>query len=435
MLIKKNKPFIFGIILIIFFGTFIGIHFVKGIDFNRNVLYEVIYTPYGQLSVSNSGLENTYDKNQAETTVFIDYHDIKSYPSSISEGSNDEPNSDLICKIGGDYKVQVYSYPYHAEEKGPQTRKVTVNNCSEVPPGYSCIEIKRFGITFKTYYEVTTPPKFNETTTLFHCKTNSEIIRELKIPLIWKLDKLLLYCNDGYNIYDPNFNIDILTTKLNLYKVCILKNLDLKDNNTIIYGFEVGNSVIDDNKKYYFDTNNNTDILNSLSLISKPTSSEPYFTYEDKNNKKYYLKYNNISKMYTFYQGIKPPLSFMSRNVISTYILPYFLNTYLSKNIIARIDGNNLVVGYDLPLNQINSNFKNDINPVYIIKFSPTYGFTKEVCLKGLAKYNATLETLSQTTKVQCMDNEVLINGNPLALGKIKAYKLFMDIILNFKNN
>lgn len=91
------------------------------------------------------------------------------------------------------------------------------------------------------------------TSNLYYCKTTEDLIDRITIPEGWQDASLVLYCNDGALINFNDINYDVFTSQMNIYKACVLKNLDLEERNTVLYGFEVGNVVLDDNPSYFFD--------------------------------------------------------------------------------------------------------------------------------------------------------------------------------------
>lgn len=110
---------------------------------------------------------------------------------------------------------------------------------------------------------------------LFYCSTLADLLSNITIPSSWSSSDLSLYCNDGQIINFENINFDLLTSRINVYKGCILKNEDLESENTIFYGFEVGNTYLDDDPRYRF---NPSDIdssvtheLNNGQLINSET--------------------------------------------------------------------------------------------------------------------------------------------------------------------
>jgi len=120
--------------------------------------------------------------------------------------------------------------------------------------------------------------------TLYYCKTTKDLLDMITIPDTWDEDELLIYCNDGNQINYRSNNFEIFTNRLNAYKVCILKNLNMTENNTVIYGFEVGNNIIDDRGDQLFNhTTNSSPITLNLEYVggdSPQTKTYKYLTYK-----------------------------------------------------------------------------------------------------------------------------------------------------------
>ncbi len=113
--------------------------------------------------------------------------------------------------------------------------------------------------------------EYKQNLTLYYCKTTKDLIDMVKVPLDWQDANIIMYCNDGNLInFDTNINLDFLTTKINNYKICVIKNIDLTTNNTFVYGLEVGNVEVDDDPKYFFNPEiNKSRITHSLDYISQ----------------------------------------------------------------------------------------------------------------------------------------------------------------------
>lgn len=187
-------------------------------------LKHTIYDPYGNIVESSVG---SYPSSGQSNTIIEDKYKTFDYNAQNSYFDSEEP----YCKFGGQYNINVYNNPDYA------------------------------GV-------------YDRTTKLYYCKTTQDLIKKIKIPQSWANKDLILYCNDGSNIYDPEFNIDFLTSKVNTYKLCILKNLDLESENTIIYGFEAGNKLIDSYSSNYFNpTTKSGAIVNGLNHNSLSNSS------------------------------------------------------------------------------------------------------------------------------------------------------------------
>ncbi len=187
--------------------------------YNREDLPSNIYDPLGNIIYTH----NNYFTPEILTLTNVPnfYTDPESilteYNSQIISKFNYETGADIAnslkfnCLIGGQYKIDgVYiTTEYH------------VDGCD-------------------AYYIVQKIPE-----DLFYCKTTKDLFNQIQIPKTWENDEIIVYCNEGLNSNFKMLNIDFLTTKLDTYNSCIIKNLDLKSKNTIIYGFEKGNQIMD----------------------------------------------------------------------------------------------------------------------------------------------------------------------------------------------
>ena len=162
--------------------------------------------PYGNIIAENS---KSYGTEKATTIIEDRYKDFEY--NLITSSFTTEP----YCKFGGQYNIRVYNNPIYA------------------------------GV-------------YDRTMKLYYCKTTQDLINHMKIPNSWQNDDLVLYCNDGSNIYNPDFNLDFLTSKVNTYKMCVLKNLNKSSDNTLIFGYDAGNKLIDSSATNRFNTNTKT---------------------------------------------------------------------------------------------------------------------------------------------------------------------------------
>lgn len=182
-------------------------------------LVHTIISPFGQPVYTMQTAYFSDLSSQATTSSIIgEYEDYQNYPEDTKEP---------FCKIGGQYKINVYNDP----RPGNSPSNVTYN--------------------------------------LYYCKTTLDLLKVIKIPSNWQEDNLIVYCNDGANINFPMYNFEYLTTKMNAYKSCIVKNLDIPQYNTIVYGYEVGNRIVDNYPEYFFNNETNTSpVLADLTYTS-----------------------------------------------------------------------------------------------------------------------------------------------------------------------
>jgi len=214
-MIKKIEKNILFIVLIFVFVISVGFS-----TSNEGVLKQTIYAPY-DIVVANAEIGYSAGKSEERSDVELHsrYKDFGEKYDSGDLGIQTEP----FCRYGGQYSINIFNDPLHSKI-------------------------------------------YNETETLFYCKTTKDLINTIKVPSSWSDSNLILYCNDGNLINFKTQNIDFLTTKLNNYKICIIKNLDLTSNNTILYGLEVGNFYVDSDSKYFFNSSNNNLLTNDFEI-------------------------------------------------------------------------------------------------------------------------------------------------------------------------
>ena len=218
-------------------------------------LVHTIYSPYNtELTQESTTYYAGISTSASKTQITSPYRTlVRGYETDSEVIPSPEP----FCKIGGWYKINVYNNP---------------------SPGAS---------------------PTNQTFNFFYCKSTKDLIDMIKIPSTWTNANLNLYCNDGNQINFENVNFDILTTQLNTYKVCILKNQDLIEKNTIIYGFEVGNKIIDSDENNFFNSNSTNRILGdegySTNITLKNKTANHLITY--------YIPYENICYYHESYDN------------------------------------------------------------------------------------------------------------------------------------
>lgn len=185
-------------------------------------LKHTVFSPLGdELESEESSYNSGTSSSTSETVIITRYRDFGLNYDSGSQIDSPEP----YCRLGGSYTLNV------------------INDAR--PPA--------------ALYE--------NTVELYYCSTTKDILEMIQLPESWRNNQITIYCNDGANINFENINFEILTSNLNTYKVCIAKNLDLNTKNTIIFGFEVGNKVLDDNPGYLFDKASGTgQIVQGLTL-------------------------------------------------------------------------------------------------------------------------------------------------------------------------
>lgn len=85
----------------------------------------------------------------------------------------------------------------------------------------------------------------NESLNLFSCPNTMTLLKYVQIPTQWINEKYIVYCNEGLDTYvqEENFDFFLGGRKVQSYRGCVVKNLDRKTNNTIIYGMDANKLV------------------------------------------------------------------------------------------------------------------------------------------------------------------------------------------------
>ncbi len=339
----------------------------------ETILKHTVYSPFNTTLVDT---ENEYIKGGGETedagiTPISDRFKDLNYPSGLT----DTP----FCKIGGWYTINVYNDPgEHA--RGPH-----------VHPRASI---------------------FNESFELFYCKTTLDLAKKIKIPSSWDTtnDHLTLYCNDGEGLGTNTINFEIWTRNLGAYKLCILKNHDRSANNTVIYGFEVGNSVIDSNSNYFYDKDDLGDNHIMKEFSTDSTESNNY-TFSNKNFK---FAYDLEDSFFTLTDSNKP--------LDKDLDLPTSLTDNLSRVLILNRRNGVTAYGYETA-HRLYSGGGNSIKPVYVIDLSDfSDEMTQERCEHMLASYG---------NGIKCDESKkIIIDSTEFDEPKI-PFNLFKNIVLS----
>ena len=265
---------------------------------------------------------------------------------------------------------------------------------------------------------------------IFYCKTTQDLINEIKIPESWKNDNLTLYCNDGNSINIKKQNLDFLTSDIsNLYKGCILKNLDLNENNTIFYGLEVGNSSIDSNPMYFFNTRNMNALTFEMKIKENITKDNITYIKYDNN---YSLIYNITERAFLFSKINEIPK--LGINDVFTNKPDIGISRIA---LFRKYSDGRKIFGYEdaIKFNVNNPITKQDIRPVYHILFNNNFPNTENLCLDSLGYYGARKMFSSNPNsdqKVICGKNTILINTGAIdSKNKKDSLTLFKNIILN----
>ncbi len=242
---KFNTKNILGIffistIILVLFSTFSTAGYLK----------HTVYSPLGNSVIESGGPEQGYYASELTITQTVTPTDIQDGYSEFKMSSEEE--AEPFCKVGGLYTIKVE------------------NDASPAPVGKQTFDLE-----------------------MYYCKTTNDILKRINIPATWTdSNNLIIYCNDGKNINFNQENFDFLTTRINTYKNCVVKNLELEDKNTIIFGFEVGNKIIDNSDIYFFNPENmrgaltldleNPELIDSENLTTLERVGEVMVPYVEK---------------------------------------------------------------------------------------------------------------------------------------------------------
>ncbi len=334
-------------------------------------LVQTVYDPYNR--VVNNPFDNTYTSSVMEIPGNDAGPSISLFSDFVFNYGGEENIivKEPYCRYGGQYFYNIYNDPR---------------------PGANI---------------------FTSNYSLYYCKTTLDLINKIEIPDSWRDSDLVMYCNDGNAINFKNQNLDFLTSMVSsIYKLCIIKNLDLKSENTIVYGFLVGNLNVDSdniiNKNSLKELFDNSNLFVSL--------DKDYFTIKEFNSS-LNLGLSNKSSL------IKSSSDFgISR--VALY------RQY--KNSSREILGIESSSGF-IEIGQTNSN--KIMKPIYKIKFSDNWGNIEDVCMRTLAYYNPikSFNYPSTTQKIICSTNKIIINSNAIDGDEYadNSLNLFKNIILN----
>lgn len=256
---KTTKYILLSLLLIFLSGCGGG-----GSTYNLHVtggeFIMTIYSPY-DLEVNNNNNKILYETKttslSSNVDVQINFINQRFGDFSYTSFSPEIPR-EPFCKIGGQYKVNVFNDP-------------------NFPPA----EAIKFNVV-----------EYNQTHPLYYCHTTKDLLEKIDIPQSWENSKIAIYCNDGRNSFMEDVNFDFISNHLNVYKTCSVRNIDI--NESIIFGFDVGNIEIDSNLSYF---SNNESSLIMTNLVSEGVNlnltyekSSSFFKLED-------VKYLGVSRV------------------------------------------------------------------------------------------------------------------------------------------
>lgn len=343
----------------------------------------------------------------------------------------------IISPLGTELDSQQVRY-FAGETQPPGSQSVIVSRFSDFGFNY---DSSSFGYSAQPYCRVggqykirvtndVRPPgaSFNQESNLYYCKTTSDLLSEIRIPSSWQNSNLILYCNDGGFINFENLNFEVYTSQANIYKGCVLRNLDLNDRNVIFYGFESGNINLDKVVSTFDGEEGvSTQIVRNLNFVSEVNSN--VYQFSDNSNSNYYLNFNPSNSFFHLseFQGeLTVPL-------LNIFNIPNDFGASRVANFRSFSNGRK-AYGYENSLaSRTDSNFGNS---VYKIVFT-NFAFFQNDCHTTLASYGAKIkDNLGVADTVVCPStNEILINsrGTDSVYGRGVGYNLFKNIILDLE--
>jgi hypothetical protein len=231
---KVSKKLVL-IFLVLFISFAFFINFSIGGFIEHNIL-----SPFNHsIAIQKQEINSELTSESTQTSIANSYKNIDEY---------DDATEKPFCMIGGQYRVNV-------------TLDVGPVDDSNGP----------------------LPVDYTENFKLYYCKTTQDLLKNIQIPSSWENDNLTVYCNDGARINKQDVNFDFITSSVQTYKSCILKNNDKKHNSSILYGYDVGNKIVDHNSEYYFDLENKqgalTDNLEFDEIVNKELKTAKVFAF------------------------------------------------------------------------------------------------------------------------------------------------------------
>jgi hypothetical protein len=281
---------------------------------------------------------------------------------------------------------------------------------------------------------------------LYSCPTTKDLYKLVKIPSEWVDNNLLIYCNDGLKAgYSElgDINFEFLSNVVNSYKVCIVKNQDLSDDNTIIYGLEYGLPTILSDKLYRNINPNvraeegtvfNTELMSGTLVADLETGTDEgsngdfkIISYEHDLDKEYILEYNNLTYEFVLYnKGLE-----LDTPLTDYYDLDEVSSSNVTRSVIVKNkeDGEK-IVGYDI------SGAEMEIRSRLPIYYINNIGFNQQdTCLTYLGKYGAIVPNSAVSAKIGCLDTGLIeINSNGFfPSSKNEPFNIYKNIVFGYK--
>jgi hypothetical protein len=397
-----------------------------------------VITPFGDVLSSKT---KRFDGNLGspegpEKKIQIRYN---SFYSSFSGGSYCGINKSTYCTVGGVYKTVTevnLSIPSGSKTQTLVTGQVWEARGKDEPEAwhpYSYIATT----LIETYSR-------SEERDLYYCPTTKDLYELVKIPSDWVDMNLSVYCNDGLqNGYSEleNINFEFLSKAVNSYKVCIVKNQDLLDNNTIIYGLEYGLPTnlsnitpgdIIPNVRAKPET-----VFNITNMSGTLVEGLGEGTYKSINgnftkisyNDEYILEYNNLTYEFALYNdGI---------GELNTSLMEYSNFSEIPSNltrsiIVKKKEDGNKTIGYDI------SGAEMEIPSRLPIYYINNIGFNQNTtCMTHLGRYGAVIATDTVSSTIGCFNNGLIeINSFGFKVGEIRSnepFNIYKNIIFGYK--
>lgn len=363
-----------------------------------------VVSPFGDILTSSTKRFKTCRGCESpDTTINIVY---QGFSKAFSCGLDKK----IYCTVGGLYQIQtelkIVGVPSHLCEGG----------CSKTLPNRD----------------------------LYYCPTTIDLYKSVKIPQSWENAKLLVYCNDGVNSGHSQFkdlNFEFFSKIVKSYKVCIVKNEDLDEKNTIVYGLEYGLPDVRTTKvkrtpnvrakpTTVFDTTTMEEgLVQGLNLkeILPVVGDLHKAVYTDVLDTEYTLEYNSNNYEFVIYEnGLD--LDGVLTNFDDLSNIDESENT---KSIFIRkkVD-NEKILGYDA------AGIEKGINTRLPIYYINNFNFNQtDSCITYLGKYGAITPTssmMSLTDKVRCMDSGI-IEINSKEISNPNAFNIYKNIVFNYR--
>lgn len=315
-------------------------------------------------------------------------------------------NSDVLT-ISSSISGVVETYPLSGSEtlfdiyNGPLSSFLSSDYCSRFGGGFYSFSTGNTQINLEWYRSNFVKGTYSSD--LGYCYSTTDLIERGFVPRSWVGHNLLLYCNEGNEVFSSSSsfsNGDVRVAKLgliddlNVYKSCILKNLDFDSKNTVFFGYTRGNQDLQasgtfDESDFSFFGNTVKQELANLGYVAKYNPKSSFFYIQDENIASDYYP---LTSVFGDYLGVN---DILKSNLLYARSIGGFQNIY----------GYNVGSNYFVSVDQNN----------------PDLEFVSQICDLGLAKYGAT----------------VICNGNSIAVSNFgdnqKAFSLIKNLVSNLE--